>query len=404
MNDYLRIAYRSLKERKTRSLLTILGIFLAIITIFVLLSLSLGLKDFVDDQFEMLGGDKFFIQPKGSATGFGGEGAVELTLDDYEIVKKVKGVDEVTYFVLGNGKIEFNEKTRYYYVLGLPEDEKEAQLVFEASGIEVEDGRWLKGSDNKKILMGYNYKYRKLMGKEINPGDSVLINGVEFEVAGIVSEVGNPGDDQQTYINFNDFQELFDTGDRVDMLWIQIKEGEEMDDVSARVKKKLMNFRDVDEKTVDFSILTPDEIMETFGNIFNILIGFLLGIGAISMIVGGIGIANTMYTSVLERKKEIGTMKAVGARNEDILKIFVIESGILGLIGGGAGVIVGIGISKGIEYVARVMLGVDMLRASMSPWIIFGSLAFAFFVGIASGFLPSYQASKLKPVDALRYE
>ena len=138
--------------------------------------------------------------------------------------------------------------------------------------------------------------------------------------------------------------------------------------------------------------------------VFNILICFLLGIGAISMLVGGIGIANTMYTSVLERQKEIGTMKAVGARNEDILSIFVIESGILGLVGGGLGVIVGIIISKGIEYTARVVFGVDMLRASMDPMIIFGSLAFAFVVGVLAGFLPSYQASKLRPVDALRYE
>ncbi|MBT4165888.1 ABC transporter permease [archaeon] len=404
MHDYLRLSIRSLVERKARSVLTILGIFLAIVTIFVLLSLSLGLKDFVDDQFEMLGGNKFFIQPKGSASGFGGEGAVELTLDDYEIVKKIKGIEDVTYFVIGNGKMEFNEKTRYYFVLGLPEDEKEAQLVFEASGIEVEDGRFLKDSDSKKILMGYNYGHRKLMGKNVKPGDSVEVNDIEFEVAGIVSEVGNPGDDQQVYINFNDFQELFDSGDRVDMLWIEIKEGEDMSEVSARVKKKLMNFRDVDEKTVDFSILTPEAIMETFGMVFNILIGFLLGIGAISMLVGGIGIANTMYTSVLERQKEIGTMKAVGARNEDILSIFVIESGILGLVGGGLGVIVGIIISKGIEYTARVVFGVDMLRASMDPMIIFGSLAFAFVVGVLAGFLPSYQASKLRPVDALRYE
>ena len=404
IEEYFKLAFRSLKERKTRSLLTILGIFLAIITIFVLLSLSLGLKDFVDDQFEMLGGNKFFIQPKGSSTGFGGEGAVELTLDDYEIVEKVKGVDMATYFTIGNGKIEFNEKARYYLVMGLPDDEKESMLVFESSGIEVIDGRALKENDNNKILLGYNYKYRKLMGKEINPGDTVMLNNIEFEVAGILSEVGNPQDDQQTYIKYSDFQNLFGTGDRVDMLWVEIKEGEDMEEVSERVKKKLMSFRDVDEKTIDFSILTPDEIMETFGNVFNILIGFLLGIGAISMLVGGIGIANTMYTSVVERQKEIGTMKAVGARNEDILSIFVIEAGILGLFGGFLGVIVGIIISKGIEYVARVMFGVDMLRASMSPWIIFGSLAFAFVVGVLSGFFPSYNASKLKPVDALRYE
>jgi len=199
-------------------------------------------------------------------------------------------------------------------------------------------------------------------------------------------------------------QELFDSGERVDMIWVEIKKGENMKEISERVEKKLMSYREVDEKTIDFSILTPEEIMKTFGNILNILIAFLVGIGLISVLVGGIGIANTMYTSVLERRKEIGTMKAVGARNSDILLIFIIESGILGLIGGILGVGVGIGIAKGIEYVARVLIGADMLRGSMNPLIMIGSLSFAFIVGLISGFFPSYQASKLKPVDALRYE
>jgi len=390
-------------ERKARSILTVLGIFLAVITIFVLISLSLGLNDFVNEQFEMLGGNKFFIQPLGQI-GYGSEGAVMLTKDDVEIVEKVKGVEQATYIVIGNGKIEYDDSSRYYLVMGMPTDDKSTEFIFEAMGLEIEDGRFLKESDNKKILLGYNYKYRKLFDKPINSGDSVKINDVEYKVAGILEEIGNPQDDQQVYMSFDNFQDLFDSGERVDMIWVEIKKGENMKEVSERVEKKLMSYRDVDEKTIDFSILTPEEIMKTFGNVLNILIAFLVGIGLISVLVGGIGIANTMYTSVLERRKEIGTMKAVGARNSDILLIFIIESGILGLIGGILGVGVGIGIAKGIEYVARVLIGADMLRASMNPLIMIGSLGFAFIVGLISGFFPSYQASKLKPVDALRYE
>jgi len=111
-----------------------------------------------------------------------------------------------------------------------------------------------------------------------------------------------------------------------------------------------------------------------------------------------------MYTSVLERNKEIGTMKAIGAQNKDILLIFLIEAGILGLVGGVVGLIGGIGIAKLIEYVVRVLIGSDMLQASMNIYLMVGALLFAFLIGVISGLIPSYQASRLKPVDALRYE
>jgi len=405
INDFFKMAYRNLIKRKTRSLLTVLGIFLSILTIFVLLSLSLGLNEFVNEQFELLGTDKFFIQPKGQLGVPGSGGAVELTLDDVEVIEKVKGIETVTYMTIGNGKIEFNEKIRYYYVIGLPtEDDTAMELVFEAADLGIEEGRDMKGGESKKILMGYNYKYKNLFGRPVHSGDTVKINGVEFEVVGIVDAVGNPGDDQQTYISFEDYQDLFDSGDRVDFIYAQIKIGEEMSEVAERAERKLMSFRDVDEKNIDFTILTPEELMATFNNILNILTAFLVGIGLISILVGGIGIANTMYTSVLERRREIGTMKAVGAKNSDIMLIFVIESGVLGLVGGLIGVGVGIVVAKAIEYVALVYVGSDMLRASMNPVIIMGCLVFAFTIGLVSGVLPSYQAGKLKPVDALRYE
>jgi len=130
----------------------------------------------------------------------------------------------------------------------------------------------------------------------------------------------------------------------------------------------------------------------------------MLLISSISLLVGGVGIMNTMYTSVLERTREIGIMKAIGARNSDILQIFLIEAGIYGLIGGAVGAFFGLAISKSAEIIASYYLGTGMFYASMSWWLIIGALAFSFFVGVISGVAPAKHASSLKPVDALRYE
>jgi len=406
IQDYFKIAWKNLYKRKTRSLLTIIGIFLAILTIFVLVSLSLGLKDYVDEQFEMLGRNKFFVQPNGSPGIRGLQGAVQLTLDDSEIVEKVAGGGGVSYLAFENGKIEFkDDPARYYFVMGIPNDDgKKGELFFEAVDLDVDEGRMLKNGDRKKILIGYNYKYKNLFSNPVVSGNKLEINDVEFEVVGVLEAIGNPSDDQQVYIPLDDLKEIFGTGDRVDMIWVEIEKGADLEQVAEKTEKKLKQFRNVDDKTIDFTVETPQEMIAMFTEILNILLAFLIGIGSISIIVGGVGIANTMYTSVLERNKEIGTMKAIGAKNSDILLIFVIESGVLGFVGGALGLLVGIGIAKSIEYVSTVMIGSDIIRASMHPYLLVGVLAFAFFIGVISGLTPSYQASKLKPVDALRYE
>ncbi len=406
ISDYFDMAFRNLKERKIRSVLTITGIFIAIFTIFVLLSLSLGLNEAIQEQFELLGTDKFFIQPKGQAGGIPGTGAAaELTIDDVEVVRKINEVEKVTYMNIGNGKIEFNDKTRYYYVAGLPtEDEKELELLFESTGIGVDEGRMLRKDDKKKILMGYDYKYRNLFDKPVKTGNKIEINDVEFEVVGILEAVGNPSDDQQVYISFDDFKEIFNSGERVDFIYVQVKTGLDLKKVAEKTEKELMKARDVDEKTIDFDVSTPEEYLSTFNSILAILTVFLVGIGAISLVVASVGIMNTMHISVLERTREIGTMKAVGARNSDILKLFVIESGIFGLIGGILGLGVGIIIAKIIEAIIAVQLGSNILHASMNPIILFGCIIFAVLVGSISGLIPARQASRLKPVEALRYE
>jgi putative ABC transport system permease protein len=154
---------------------------------------------------------------------------------------------------------------------------------------------------------------------------------------------------------------------------------------------------------MNFGVQTFEDVLETFTNIIGILNGILVLIALISVVVAAVNIANTMYTSILERTQEIGIMKSIGAKNSFILFIFMAESGILGLIGGTIGIMFGYLIAR-VGGAITAAQGLGFIRPSFPAWLVIGCLLFAFLVGSLSGLLPAIQASKLKPVDALRYE
>jgi len=403
IKDYFVLAIRNLRKRKIRTWLTMLGIFISIATIFMLVSLSLGLQGAVEEQFKILGTDKFFIIPK---TGFlgppGSAGGVILTEDDVDVVKKIRGVKDYSYVTIANAEVEFSGETKFLIVIGLPLENID---VWTESGAWTTDkGKDLKEGDLGKLTLGSLFGEGKVFKKIVEPGNKLTINGERFKVQGLAKPIGNPGDDSTVLMPLEDLRRIFEIPNRVDQIAIQIEDGENILEVAERVEKKLRNSRGLTEKTQDFIILTPDELLESFGDILKIITGFLLSVAAISLLVGGIGIANTMYTSVLERTKEIGVMKAIGAQNKDIMMIFLIESGLLGLIGAIVGVILGFSISKTIEYIAINSLNTTLLQAAAPFYLIAGCLAFGFLIGAISGTLPAWQASKTNVVDALRYE
>jgi putative ABC transport system permease protein len=400
-SDYFILALRTLWKRKLRSSLTMLGVIISIATIFVLVSISVGLQDAVTEQFRQLGTDKFFIFPRGQLAGPGGGGAAQLSFADVDIIDKVAGVKDLSYAVVGNAKVEFDDEIRYLQVLGVPPDR--SKVFTESGAYIIDEGRNLKSGDRGVIALGAQFKMT-MFAKSVHSGNTLTINGKDFRVRGINAFKGNPGDDQIILMPFEDFQELFGSGERIDQVAVQVESTNELRDVADRIEKKLRSTRHVTEKTQDFTVLTPEEFLAAFGNILTILTSFLLGIAAISLLVGGMGIATTMYTSVLERTKEIGTMKAVGAKNYDILMIFLIESGLLGFIGGLFGIVMGYGIAKGIEYAAMQQLNTTLLQAAAPIELITGCLAFAFLIGAISGVFPAWRASKLNTVTALRYE
>ncbi len=400
ITDYFFMALKNMKKEKVRAFMTLVGVTISIATILILISLSLGLEASIQEQFETLGTDKFFIMPSGQIGASGSSAAVELTEDNIKSIEKVSGVNEVTSYLLGNAKIEFKKTIKFVMILGVEPDKLEVAF----GSYDIQDGRKLKESGGKELMLGYDYKYSTFLGKFVDVGDTVFVNDVGFKVAGIVEKIGNSQDDRQVYMPKDEFREVFNVTDRVDYIVVQVNDPDEINEVAERVEKKLMQVRDVDEKTVDFSIFTPEELLGAFKSILNIVTIFLSGIAAISLLVGGINIANAMFTSVLERTREIGVMKAIGAKNSDILSIFVIESGFLGLVGGISGVVFGIAAGKLIEYIAVTQLGTNLLKVVFPYYLITGCLLFGFVIGAISGLWPAWRATQIRPVEALRYE
>lgn len=403
MQEYFQLAIKNLRERGLRSWLTMLGIFISVATIFMLISLSLGLQGAVEEQFETLGTDKFFVQ---AATGFlgppGSVGGVILTEEDVEVISKVHGVKDYSFFTAGNARVEFGGDTRHLIVWGVPPEHMD--VYNEVGSFEIAEGRNLEKGYKNSVILGNLHKTGNVLGKPVSAGNKITINSEDFKVRGIMELIGNPDDDRAIIMDMESFRELFEIPERVDFIMVQTNEGGDINEVAERVEKKLRKTRGVTEKNQDFGILTPEELLESFGNILNIITSFLAGVAAISLLVGAIGIANTMYTSVLERTREIGVMKAVGARNSDVAWIFLIESGLLGLVGATIGVLLGYGIGKTIEYIAIHQLNTTLLQIATPVWLIAGCLGFGFLIGAVSGTLPAIQASKTNVVDALRYE
>ncbi len=403
MKDYFSLSFNNLKRRKTRSWLTMIGIFIGIAAVVALISLGQGLQTAIEKQFEDFGSDRIIIQEKGlqGPPGSGTSQSTKLTSEDIEIIKGVRGVESAAGMLLKTARIEHNDEIKFNFIVGIPlaSDEKEALDFFN-----VESGRDLKEDDDKKAVVGISYAEGKVFDKKLDLGNRIIIEGESFEIVGIMERIGNPYDDASVVIPKETMGEIYNIEDEESQIYVKVKDVNEIDRVKEDIERELRKERGEEEGKETFEVTTAEQFLEAFMNIFGVVQAVLVGIAAISLLVGGIGIANTMYTSVLERTKEIGTMKAVGAKNSDILILFLIESGMLGLIGGVIGIIIGIGLSKTAEYIAMTQLGTNLLQASVDPILIGGALAFSFLIGAISGVFPAMQASKLKPVDALRYE
>ena len=397
IEDYLKFAFKSIVNRKLRSWLTVLGIFIGIAAVVSLISIGQGMQDSINQQFKKLGSDRIMVMPGKLSMGPPGMGASKLTDRDVDVVKKVRGVDVVAPVLMNVMKVEFGKETGYVWITGISEDSLDAMFL-DMEMYEVVKGRALKKGDRHKVVIGSLIE-EDFFDSKVGVRDKIMINDELFKVIGVMKELGSPDDDSNMYVLMNDARELFDEPEEVGMIFTKIKEGYDIEDVVEDIEDEMEDARGSD----DFTVTTPTKLMESMSVILDVVNLVLIGIAAISLIIGGIGIMNTMYTSVMERTKEIGVMKAIGARNSDVLSIFLIESGILGLVGGVVGCVIGISMAKLVEMIAH-QNGLTMFYALITPELIIFSLAFSSIIGCISGIFPAKQASEMRIVDALRYE
>jgi putative ABC transport system permease protein len=209
--------------------------------------------------------------------------------------------------------------------------------------------------------------------------------------------------DSAVFLNENDLRDLVGRPDNeYDIIAVRFNENEDVEKIQSIIERRIRKIRDVDEGEEDFSVETPQSVIESVNSVLLGIQIFVYIIASISLLVGGIGIMNTMYTAVVERTKEVGIMKSIGARNSTIFTLFFIESGLIGTVGGIIGAVLGYLLATGLSIIGRIALGSDLISAHFTPQLIIGALMFSFILGSFFGTLPAMRAAKLNPVDALR--
>jgi len=400
LKNFFALTLKGIRYRPIRGWLTILGIVIGIMLVVIILALSGGIQSAVSKTLQTFGSDLIMIFP-GKETnpiiGFlGGQKFKEKDLMSLEKIDGVKFVVPMEVAILNS---EYRGEKKSTMIHAAPWD-RMREAYEESQGLRLKKGRWPIDERAKEVVLGYK-AVNNLFKNKIQLGDEIIIKSKRMKVVGVISEVGEQMSDNIVYISLDIFRDMTGLRSVAGSAFVKATPGANLNLVAKQIKFQLSK----QEVVRDFAVLTPEKSERLIGDVLSAIELVLMTIALISLIVGAVGIMNTMYTSVLERTKQIGIMKAVGASNDAVLSLFLIESGMIGLVGGILGIIFGILLAYLIGLVATGF-GVRGLFsfASLDFFGFFVILFLTFIIGIISGVLPARQASKMEPAEALRYE
>ncbi len=408
----LKMAARMVVHSKLRSWLTIIGIVIGVASVITIVSISDGMSAQMQEQFNRFGSDTITITAGYSRGGFafgpmGGAGGGPISIgsvsssDDEPVLNRldvltlrlVPEIEYISTLISGRAEVYYSGKSGEISITGI-----DPRVWKYMTTDELDSGRMLDAADSNVVVIG-NRLATEYFDKEIGINKMITIEGSAFRVIGILEE----GTGNSIYMPISTAYYIIEdkTVNEYDTIEVKLKEEidttEDIEAVIEKIETKLKISRHVTDKTKDFSVSSPIQMVERVNDMSSTLTTFLTGIAAISLLVGAVGVANTMFTSVLEKRKEIGIMKAIGGRNRDIMMIFLLNAGLLGLTGGIIGIIVGYAISIAIALVLSMSTIVSLQMVAIA-------LLISMITGMVAGLIPAYNGSKLNPVDALRSE
>ncbi len=393
----LKSSISDLMKNKLRSFLTTLGIIIGISSVVLLLAFGLGLKNYIANQFNNLGTNLVFVLPGQIFNRSGGFSALRSTMTfdekDYLSLKKAKNSLLVVPIFQKSGIFKAEGKEELGSLYGTTNE------IFEARNLNPQYGQVFKKSDVSKIkkiaVIGPEIA-KKLYGKEEDAlGKTIRIEEQTFRIIGVLESKGGGGfggPNLDTFV-YVPYKTLFNITGKKDFntFLLKAKNEEAVSDLKNEIERIMLKRYKKD----DFSVADSKEILSTIQSIFAVLNMVLVGIGAISLLVGGIGIMNIMYVSVTERTKEIGIRRAIGALEKNILYQFLTESVILSLIGG----IIAISFSYLVVLIIK-----KFFPAEIDIFSVILALVVSSAIGIFFGVFPARKAAKLSPIEAIRYE
>jgi putative ABC transport system permease protein len=430
ITDIFKLSLNSLTHRGLRSWLTILGIIIGVAAVVAMLSIGTGMTESVGAEMSGFGADILtvsagYIRAEGSMGGFGGremprmgnpfgvtlegEDDDEPTLTELDIyaISSAEGVELVNGIISGQAEVQYLAEEVRVSVEGI-----DPVAWSEMTTSELEAGRFLSQGDGNSVVIGS--MVTEMYEQTLSVGTQIRIEGTTFKIIGILKESGTGGfggDDRIVFMTHNAARNIIDSvdSDEYSSIELKISDTDYIDQIIENVETTLYNSRMVTEDTKDFTVTSPTSMLDTITSTMETLSFFLIGIASISLLVGAIGISNTMFMSVMERTRLIGILKSLGSRNSEIMKLFLTESAIIGLMGGLLGVFLGLIIVGFISGAGISLMGMGRMATSTSvavvtPELILFALFFSAIIGVISGLIPARKAAKLQIVEAMRSE
>lgn len=402
-------AFKALGANKNRSFLTMLGIIIGIAAVIIIFSVGKGAESLIQNQITSVGSNIIGILPgaaddEGPPASVMGISITTLKNEDIDqIEKQISEVEAASGYVQGRGSIVYlNQKVDASFT-GVDSD----YLMVEDA--KIDRGRFFSADENRglaKVVVLGSEIYEELFHGDSAIGKKIKIKKENFTVIGIMEErgvVGFTNQDNQVFIPLATAQKIMLGINYLSVARVRIKDGENLEAASEEIRQVLRDQHNIkNPENDDFSVRNSAQALDLLGTLTGALSFFLAAIGAISLLVGGVGIMNIMLVSVNERINEIGLRKAVGARGFDIELQFLIEAVFLTILGALIGILIGAIVSGLVALVANQL---DYAWSFIiTPGSVFLSCAIAALVGVGFGYYPARRASRLNPIDALRYE